>query len=94
MALHALRLNHNYLTRDGELIVLVLVYIRCTTLCWKNMPQLLILLFQHCDHLSFKKSAYGVLPIGAEAVNNREQKKRRTGRKRTLMPPPPTHTLF
>lgn len=41
-----------------------------------------------CDHLSFKKSAYGVLPIGAEAVNNREQKKRRTGRKRTLMPPP------
>ena len=40
-----------------------------------------------CDHLSFKKSAYGVLPIGAEAVNNREQKKRRIGRKRTLMSP-------
>lgn len=48
-----------------------------------------------CDHLSFKKSAYGVLPIGVEAVNSREQKKRRTGRKRTLMPPPPdTHPVL
>lgn len=90
MTLHALRLNHNYLTRDGELIVLVLVYIRCTKLCWKNMPQLLILLFQHVTISASRRALKEFYPL--ERKPSIAESREREGQEGKEPSCPPPHT--
>lgn len=91
MALHALRLNHNYLTRDGELIVLVLVYIRCTTLCWKNMPQLLVLLFQHVTISASRRALVEFYPLERKpSITESREREGQEGKEPSC--PPHRHT--